>query len=194
MQLPTHLPSKRRLLATALVLYALRLFYKLGRWVYNVLTSVHQSKQVQHNCIPPTDYKHEFQKESAQLVQELYPQLSDLVANGNLVALQPRKMLIAVLQQQQQSHETLGSSTQQQEEYSFNLSDADVQEMVASPALRACMSAEVPELLLLVGTVHVSKQSADDVRRVLRVSAGCGSQEHKDCPRTAKQNIVVLPL
>jgi hypothetical protein len=165
---PPKLPSTRKLLAAALLLYFGRLLYKLARWVHHVLTSVDESKQIHHNCIPPADYKPTaVQQESLELVKQRYPELLPLVESGILVAVQPKKMLAGKLQQLQQQAGSaagaIGEEQAQQELYAH---------VAENPALHGILVNELPELLFIVGTVHVSKQSAEQVEQVLRVSKG----------------------
>jgi hypothetical protein len=197
------LPSTRRLLAAALLLYFGRLLYKLARWVHHVLTSVDESRQVHHNCIPPADYKPtEVQQESLQLVKERYPELLPLVENGILVAVQPAKMLAQQMkplreafQEQQQAHAAAAALQDEQQDSSMqqaqaaqtggahsgirlrtSVFDASFRQMVKdNPGMALMLQQELPELLFIVGTVHVSKQSAEQVKQVLRVSKLAGA-------------------
>eukprot|EP00882_Tetradesmus_deserticola_P009814 GHRQ01010371.1.p1 GENE.GHRQ01010371.1~~GHRQ01010371.1.p1 ORF type:complete len:278 (+),score=116.85 GHRQ01010371.1:197-1030(+) len=187
-----QLPSARKLLAAALLLYFGRLLYKLARWVHHVFTSVDESKQIHHNCIPPADYKpKEVQQESLELVKQRYPELLPLVESGILVAVQPAKMLAgrleelkrslhneagvaAAMQGEQQDAAQQQVRTQQPQAAQNDVArravrTAKFQAQVAeNPALLAFLGTELPELLFIIGTVHVSKQSAEQVKQVLR--------------------------
>jgi hypothetical protein len=160
--------------------------------VHHVLTSVDESKQIHHNCIPPADYKPtDVEQESLQLVKQRYPDLLPLVESGILVAVQPAKMLAGKAQKLQQSSQqrvTSAAATdseqqtlQQQGEAQQLLQDcfpgspcsADfVAQVAEDPALHGILCRVLPELLFIVGTVHVSKQSAEQVKQVLKVSKG----------------------
>lgn len=175
---PPKLPSTRKLLAAALLLYFGRLLYKLARWVHHVLTSVDESKKVHHNCIPPADYKPAVvQQESLQLVKQRFPELLPLVESGILVAVQPAKMLAGKLQKQQAGPTAAVDGEQQAQQEGVAQADAaegpsstaDLHaQLVESPALQSLLVNELPELLFIIGTVHVSKQSAEQVKQVLR--------------------------
>jgi hypothetical protein len=189
------LPSTRKLLAAALLLYFGRLLYKLARWVHHVLTSVDESRQIHHNCIPPADYKPtQVQQESLQLVKERYPELLPLVASGILVAVQPAKMLAGQMQplrqafrEQQQADAAAAAAEDGQQDSTAQTGAAhsDIRlcksifdtafrlKMQDDPGMGVILRRELPELLFIVGTVHVSKQSAEQVKQVLRVSQAC---------------------
>lgn len=163
--LPSNLPSKRKVLAWIAGFFIARLFWKIGRFLHHILTSVDQSKIVRHNCTPPEGYKHQevTQQSTLELVQEKYPELVGLVEAGNLIAIQPAKMLQQLLAQQYKQRNG--------DEGPPGLTEEDVQELMASNNLQACMSAPVPELMFIVGTVHVRKQSGEDVKQVIKVNS-----------------------
>jgi hypothetical protein len=187
--------STRKLLAAALLLYFGRLLYKLARWVHHVLTSVDESRQIHHKCIPPADYKPtQVQQQSLQLVKERYPELLPLVKSGILVAVQPTKMLAGKLQplrqafkEQQQADAAAAAAEDSQQDSSaqtgaahsgMRLRKSAFEEALKlklqdNPGMGVILRQELPELLFIVGTVHVSKQSAEQVKQVLRVSQIC---------------------
>lgn len=163
-QWPSSLPSRRKVLAYIAVFFIGRLLWKLGRFIHHILTSVDQSTIVRHNCIPPDNYKHQevTQQSTLALVSEKYPQLVGLVQSGNLIAIQPANMLKELLAKQY--------SEQSGEQGPPGFTEEDVQELMVSNPLQACMSAPVPQLMFIIGTVHVSKQSGEDVKKVIKVS------------------------
>lgn len=160
-QMPDSLPSKRRMLAYIAVFFIARLFWKIGKFVHHILTSVNQSSIVHHNCTPPNDYKHQpvTQQSTLALIKEKYPELVGLVESGNLIAFQPQKVLKQILDDQnKQENGHQGLTTVE-----------DVEQLMSSNRLQACMSAPVPELMFVLGTVHVSKQSGEDVKKLIKV-------------------------
>lgn len=159
---------------------AVRLVWRCGKLVYNVLTSVPPHAALAHSCIPPKDWSMPAETDAATraFIDQHYPDLLDLVNRGNLVALQPAAMLADLLQQQ-------AKQRQQQQpgaDFAVAVNDAalhaaeapsfteeDIAELLSSPQLQHCMANPAPPLLLFVGTVHVAKQSGDDVTRVIKV-------------------------
>lgn len=160
---PSSLPSKRKILAYVAGAFIARLLWKLGKFIHHILTSVDQSKILRYNCLPPKDYRHQdvVQQSTRELVKAKYPQLLSLVDSGALIAVQPANMLKQRLEKLQEEQ---GGNI-----HAPGLTQEDLEELMASSHLQACMSAPVPELMFFLGTVHVSKQSAEDVRNVLRV-------------------------
>jgi hypothetical protein len=157
-----------------------RILWRTGKLVYNVLTSVPPNSDLHHNCLPPKNWKHATVSEAATraYIQQNYPELVDLVDRGNLIVLQPAAMLSELLQKQHQNKQ----QQQQSSPGAFlaaneaalaaeapSFSEADIAELLSSPQLQHCMANPVPQLMVLVGTVHVAKQSADDVTRVIQV-------------------------
>lgn len=167
-QLPSNLPSRRKLLAYIAGLFIARLLWKLGRFIHHILTSVDKSRIVHHNCIPPDDYKHQgvTQQSTLELVRAKYPELVELVESGNLLAIQPARMLKQAIAEEYSVHDG--------EQGPPGLTAEEVQELVVSRPLQACMAAPVPELMFIIGTVHVRKQSGEDVKKVIKVSAWAG--------------------
>jgi hypothetical protein len=132
-----------------------------------------------HNCIPPKDWKYTAITDTATraYIQENFPDLLELVDQGNLVVLQPAAMLADLLQQQrkhapqQATAAFLAANDAAQAAEAPSFTEEDIAELLSSPQLQHCMAERVPELLVFVGTVHVVKQSANDVTQVIKVCA-----------------------
>jgi hypothetical protein len=163
---------------------AVRIVWRTGKLVYNILTSVPPpGSELQHSCTPPKDWKPRPETDAATraFISAHYPELLDLVDRGNLVVLQPAAMLASLLQARQHSSaqqlmqaSAAGGPAQAAE--APGLSQEDIAELLISPHLQHCMAQHVPDLLVFVGTVHVAKQSADDVTQVIKVCAGACSR------------------
>jgi hypothetical protein len=155
-----------------------RILWRTGKLVYNVLTSVPPESDLQHNCIPPKDWKLPADSDAATraFIQKHYPDLIGLVDKGNLVVLQPAAMLAELLQQKHQHKQRQSAGFLPANEAAFgaeapSFSEADIAELLSSPHLQHCMAEAVPQLLVFVGTVHVAKQSAEDVTQVIKVGS-----------------------
>lgn len=151
-----------------------RILWRTGRLVYNILTSVPPAADLQHNCIPPKDWKPSSAVDAASraYIQEHYPELMDLVDRGNLVVLQPAAMLAELLKEQhkqQQAAVFMAANQAALTAEAPNFTQEDIAELLSSPHLQHCLAEAVPELLVFVGTVHVAKQSAEDVTQVIKV-------------------------
>lgn len=195
---PPRLATVAKVAAAAI---AARLVWRMGKLVYNVLTSVPPAADLQHNCIPPKDFKHSDAATRA-FIQQHYPELMDLVERGNLIVLQPAAMLADLLKQkqhQQQPAAFLAANEAAQEAEAPNFTEEDITELLSSPQLQHCLAQAVPEALVFVGTVHVAKQSADDVTRVIKVraingNAAAGCIQYPKCMSMhASPMIVQLP-
>jgi len=167
---PPRLATVAKVAAAAI---AARLVWRMGKLVYNVLTSVAPSAELQHNCIPPKDFKHSAITDASTraFIQQRYPELMDLVDHGNIVILQPAAMLGELLKQQHQQQQPAAftaANEAAQEAEAPNFTEEDITELLSSPQLQHCLAHAVPELLVFVGTVHVAKQSAEDVTRVIK--------------------------
>lgn len=156
---------------------AARILWRTGKLVYNVLTSVPPpGSELQHSCTPPKDWKPGPETDAATraFISQHYPELLDLVDRGNLVVLQPAAMLASLLQARQRSSQQQvmaagGAAGAAQAAEAPGLSQEDIAELLSSPHLQHCMAQPAPDLLVFVGTVHVAKQSADDVTQVIKV-------------------------
>jgi len=165
---PPRLATVAKVAAAAI---AARLVWRMGKLVYNVLTSVPPAADLHHNCIPPKDFKHSDAATRA-FIQQRYPELMDLVERGNLIVLQPAAMMADLLKHQQHQQRPaafMAANEAAQEAEAPNFSEEDITELLSSPQLQHCLAQAVPEALVFVGTVHVAKQSADDVTRVIKV-------------------------
>lgn len=154
---------------------AARILWRTGKLVYNVLTSVPPpGSELHHSCTPPKDWKPGPETEAATraFISQHYPELLDLVDRGNLVVLQPAAMLASLLQARQhssQQQQLMAAGGPAQAAEAPGLSQEDIAELLSSPHLQHCMAQPAPDLLVFVGTVHVAKQSADDVTQVIKV-------------------------
>jgi hypothetical protein len=151
--------SRTRVLQGVAAVILLRACWRAGRWVWRVLTSVDETVVVRHNCVPPEDWKPAAaQTATLELVRRHHPELVDLVESGKLIAVQPAALLSDALDAARASGSPPPALTEEQ-----------VSDVLGSPALQACLSDRPPPLLFMLGTVHVSKQSATEVERVMRV-------------------------
>lgn len=165
---------------------AVRVTWRLGKLVYNVLTSVPPAADLPHTCIPPTDFlvSASTQKATRAFIQENYPELMDLVDRGNLVVMQPAAILAEVLAKHRAQQPCVwpvavqqapGAGAAEGAEASSLPADGpcfteqEIADLLSSPQLQQCLARPLPELLVFVGTVHVAKQSADDVTKVIKV-------------------------
>jgi hypothetical protein len=147
--------------------------YRLCKFVYNILVFKAPNLDLSHDCITPEPFNHKrpLQSSTNDFFDHLYQGLTDLSDEGSVLYMKPLQLAEDILIR------GLESAT------------ADLWDLDQCSALQDAMTKPLAQLLerqeismcmqhcpppggvVLVGTAHVSRKSADDTKRVILVSS-----------------------
>jgi hypothetical protein len=147
--------------------------YRLCKFVYNILVFKAPNLDLSHDCITPEPFNHKrpLQGSTTDFFDHLHQGLADLSDEGSVLYMKPLQLVEDILMR------GLESAT------------ADLWDLDQCSALQDAMTKPLAQLLerqeismcmqhcpppggvVLVGTAHVSRKSADDTKRVILVSS-----------------------
>lgn len=142
------------LAVVVLVLLVLWLTWKTTRQIWHIMTFSSDKLFINHDCITPDSWDHRpsVQQQSVHFLQQHYPDIADLAQDGSLVVLRPADLLLQLKSGKLEPPDRSRSA------------DADLNEDEI-----VCLQGPPSGCIMLLGTSHVSKKSAEDVKRAIKV-------------------------
>ena len=145
--------------------------YRLCKLIYNIIVFKSPNLDLSHDCITPESFNHKrpLQGSTKDFFGLLYNGLADLSDEGSVLYMKPLKLVEDILANGLEAATAdlwdIQQCTALQEAMTKPLP-----ELLERQEIRVCMQHWPPAGIVLVGTAHVSRKSADDTKRVILVS------------------------